>query len=170
MSGKENKNISGCPRLCSIPRRSVASPFSSTSKKAASSGVRLPSPARRSIAVPLIPNSPSAPCIPYLRRSIVNPTNNVLKEDQNIPKIYKCNIKPEAVNPDKILIVKSLNKKINSVPRKINQPLKPEPYIVKKIVKTAEPSLESKPEKLIFHDPQVEKKKVELSCPVNSNT
>ncbi len=136
MSGKENKDSNTCARLYTS-RRSVASPFSTTSKKAASSGVRLPSPARRSIAVPIIPDSPSGVSLPQLRRSIVNPVNNVLKEEQNVPKLYKCNIKQEAVNPEKILAAKSLNKKASIAPRTTNQPLKPQPVVARKDTKVA---------------------------------
>lgn len=125
MPGKENKP-SSCSRVSTLPRRSVSSPFSSASKKAASSGVRLPSPARRSITVPLITNPPAGLTVPQLRRSIVNPVSNVLKEEQNIPKIYKCNIKPEAVKADRILVVKSIYKKNDTVSKTTNQPLKPQ--------------------------------------------
>lgn len=132
MSGKENKN---CLAVSRIPgRRSISSPFSSTSKKAASSGVRLPSPARKSITVPLISSSsPSATFLPQLRKSISNPVTGVLKEEQNIiPKTLKCNIKQEAVNPDKVLAVKSLNKRVEKIPpAKVNKPLKPQPIAQK---------------------------------------
>lgn len=129
MPGKENKP-SSCSRVSTLPRRSVSSPFSSASKKAASSGVRLPSPARRSITVPLITNPPAGLTVPQLRRSIVNPVSNVLKEEQNIPKIYKCHIKPQAVKADKIVVVKSINKRNDGVSKSTNQPLRP--HVVQK--------------------------------------
>lgn len=64
----------------------------------------------------------------------MNPVSNVLKEEQNIPKIYKCNIKPEAVKADRILVVKSINKKNDPVSKASNQPLKPP--VIKKSIST----------------------------------
>lgn len=142
MSGKENKEtVSTCSRLSSIPRRSVSSPFSSSSKKAASSGVRLPSPARKSIKIPLISQSPSA-WFPQVRNSISESTS-VLKEN-NVPKVLGCNIKPEAVDPAKVLAVKSLTKKTENASKVENKPLKPQPFAVKKTTQM-EPASNVKP-------------------------
>lgn len=134
MSGKENKDITTVSAKISSTRRSISSPFSSTSKKAASSGVRLPSPARRSITVPLISSSPSSTTlIPRLSQSISNAKSAILKEGQNIiSKTHKCNIKQEAVNPDTILTVKTSGRKIEKTPLvTTNKPLKPQPLAPK---------------------------------------
>ncbi|XP_065210786.1 aurora kinase B-like [Planococcus citri] len=136
MSGKENRDsstmISTCNRLCSISRRSVSTPFNGQNKKPASSGVRLPSPARRSITIPLIPSTPTRSTATQLRSSLVNP-NTILKDEQNVQKTTKCNIKPEAVIKEKLAFTKPTVKKIESS-QKTNpaQPLKPQPILTLK--------------------------------------
>lgn len=134
MSGKENKDthasISVANKLCPVTRKSISSPFSGAKKKPASSGVRLPSPARRSITIPLMPSTPSKSAVTHLRSSLVN-NCGILKDEQNIPKPTKCNIKPEAVVTDKLTFTKPLPKKSESVRKPCySQPLKPQPVLM----------------------------------------
>lgn len=136
MSGKENRDtstlISSCNRLCSVSRRSVSTPFNGASKKPASSGVRLPSPARRSITIPLMPSTPTRSSATQLRSSLVNP-NTILKDEQNVQKPTKCNIKPEAVIREKLAIPKPVVKKSElSQKPSSTQPLKPLPILTLK--------------------------------------
>lgn len=133
MSGKENKHtsnlLSTCSKLGSVSRRSITSPFNGANKKPASSGVRLPCPARRSITIPLIPSTPTRSTATQLRSSLVN-QNGILKDEHNIQKTIKYSIQPEAVIKDKLALMKPVLKKPEpSVKSNKAQPLKSQPIL-----------------------------------------